>query len=267
MSGAERKRRGSGSKGKIMPQIPSLFELLKCGVHFGHRTSKRHPKMEPYIYTARNGVHIINLEKTQDLLKKALEFTKRIASEGGKILFLGTKKQIQEIVKDEAKEANMPYVIERWLGGTITNWEEISKLIKKLNKLEELEGSEDFSNYTKKEQQDFRLEKERLLLLVGGIRDLDRPPQALFVVDVVNEKTAVREAQRKNVPIIAICDSNADPTKITYPIPANDDAVKSVSLICKLVSEAIKEGKKEFAERQTKTDQELMSSKEKKSTE
>jgi len=225
-----------------MSKIPDLLTMLKSGVHFGHQQGKRHPKMEPYIFTAKSGVHIINLEKTQEKLEEALEFTKRIVSNGGTILFLGTKKQAQPIVTKYAKEVNMPYITERWLGGTFTNFFEVSRLVKKFTELKKKKSSGQLDKYTKKEQLEFDREIEKLDKMVGGIESLSRIPDAIFVVDVKKEKTAVSEAVKKNIPVIAMCDTNVNPQNISYVIPANDDAVKSIELITGLIAEAVKEG-------------------------
>lgn len=232
-----------------MPQIPDLLSMLKAGAHFGHKLSKRHPKMEPYIFTAKNGFHIINIEQTQTMLAGALEFVSRVVSNGGVILFIGTKKQAQPIVKRYAQECGMPYVTERWLGGTFTNFMAISKLSRKYTTIKEQRAQGGLDKYTKKEQLEFDREIEKLEKVVGGIEGMNRIPEAMFVVDVKREKTAVQEAIRKNVPIVAICDTNANPDLVTYPIPANDDAVKSIEMMTQLVAAAVMEGR-ERRERQ-----------------
>ncbi len=228
-----------------MPEIPDLLTMLKAGVHFGHKISKRHPKMKPYIFMAKNGFHIINIEETQVKLKEALDFIKKIVSNGGTILFLGTKKQAQAIIVKAAKDCGMPYIKERWLGGTFTNFSSISKLIKKYNDLKEKKANGQLDKYTKKERLEFDQEIEKSERVVGGVANLTKLPDAVFVCDVRKEKTAVAEANKKNVPIVAICDTNVNPDKITYPIPANDDAIKSIELLVNLVAEAVKEGLKE----------------------
>ncbi len=228
-----------------MPKIPSLEEMLKAGMHFGHSVSKRYPKMAPYIFTAKQGVHIINLEETTRLLGEALDYIRKIVSQNGLILFLGTKNQAREIIKKQAEDCGMPYVNERWIGGTITNFGVIRKQIKKFKDLKAQREAGELKKYTKREQLDFDREIARLDHLVGGIESLDKLPQAIFVVDIKHEETAVREANAKGVPLIAICDTNVNPTKAKYPIPANDDAVKSIEMIVRLVSEAVREGKEE----------------------
>lgn len=225
-------------------EIPSLEDLLKAGIHFGHRISKWHPKMEPYIFTVRNNVHIINLEKTREKLEEALKFVEDLSAKGSTILFVGTKKQAQGVVQKNAETCGMPYVIEKWVGGTITNFPVISRQIKKLKKMEEEKEKGEWVKYTKKEQLDLERELVRLKTLFGGISELTKLPDCLFIVDIKEEKTAVREANRKAVPVVAIVDTNANPNLTTYSIPANDDAIKSIEFIVSLISSAILEGKK-----------------------
>lgn len=231
-----------------MPQIPDLLTMLKAGAHFGHRQGKRNPKMEPYIFMAKGGVHIINLEKTQEKLAEALAFVKKLVSNNGTILFLGTKKQAQSFIGQAAKDCGMPYINERWLGGTITNFREISRVIRKYLDLKKRKAAGQLEKYTKKEQLDFSDEIIKLDRMVGGIESLTKVPDAIFIVDLKKEKTALAEAIKKNIPVVAICDTNADPQKIAYPIPANDDAVKSIELFVNLIAEAVKEGQKEKGE-------------------
>lgn len=225
--------------------MPSLLEMLKAGAHFGHRQSKWHPKMAPYIFTVRSGVHIINLEKTAEELAKALEFVKKTAANGGKVLFIGTKKQAQGIVEQYAKEAGTPYVIRRWMGGTLTNFPVIIKLVKKLKEMRSQQTIGDWAKYTKKEQVKLKKEFDKLEAMVGGLESLDKKPDVLFVIDVKKEKTAVTEAIKIGVPIIALCDTNVNPEGISYVIPANDDATKTIELITRLMAEAVKEGQAE----------------------
>ncbi|MFA6908475.1 MAG: 30S ribosomal protein S2 [Patescibacteria group bacterium] len=221
----------------------SQLEMLKRGVHFGHRESRWHPKMKPYIFTARQGIHIINLEKTSEKLAEAYAFIKQKAAEGANILFIGTKRQAQPMIREAAERVHMPYVIQRWLGGTLTNFATISKLIKKLKQLRIDRDAGDFSKYTKKEQLDLEREIARLELCIGGIENLEKIPDVLFVEDVKQEGTAVREAKKMHVPIVALVDSNANPQLVDYPIPANDDATKSLELFITLMAEAVEEGK------------------------
>jgi small subunit ribosomal protein S2 len=233
-----------------MPEIPTLEELLKKGVHFGHKEAKWHPNMAPFIYTSRNGVHVLDLQKTQEQIKRAIDFAQAIAAANQVILFVGTKKAVKSITKKHAQSADCPYVTERWLGGTITNFKSIKGLSNKLQDLEKQAKAADYSaKYTKKERLDFSEEMKRLEKMIGGIRHLEKLPDVLFVADVRTDKTAVREAQRKQIPIIALVDSNVDPAGIDYPIAANDDSLKSVELISSLIVEAINEGKKNQAEK------------------
>ncbi|MFA4936677.1 MAG: 30S ribosomal protein S2 [Patescibacteria group bacterium] len=228
-----------------MPEIPSLLELLKSGVHFGHQKSRWHPKMKQYLFTSRQGVHIIDLEKTTAKLKLALDFIKQVAAKDGLILFTSLKVQSHEIIKTAAQEVGMPYITGRWLGGVFTNFSIIYKLIKKLEGMEQDKKTGAWEKYSKKE----RLEKEKILIglqeLVGGIKGLNRIPQVIFIIGLREGKNALAEARKVKVPIVAIADSNTNPTKADYPIPANDDAIKSLQLITNLVVQAIKEGQHE----------------------
>ena len=226
-----------------MLTIPSLEELLKKGVHFGHRTSKRHPKASRYIHTDRNGVHIIDLQKTVEALPMVLDFAEKITKANGQILFIGSKKQAREIVKNAADSCQSPYIIGRWLGGTFTNFENIVKLTRKLEKMEKDEEDGVWELYTKKEQVNFRKELNKLKENVGGIKAMKRLPQAIYVVDIIKEKTAVSEARKMNIPIIAMTDTNVNPELVTHAIPANDDAIKSIEIITNLLAETIKEAK------------------------
>ncbi|MFA6197662.1 MAG: 30S ribosomal protein S2 [Patescibacteria group bacterium] len=228
-----------------MKQEISLIELLKSGVHFGHQQSRWHPKMKQFIFTERSGVHIIDLEKTRTKLNEALAYAQDLSSRGGIIVFIGTKKQAQSIVKRHAEACGSPYVINRWIGGLLTNFTIIKKMIDRLLDLTKKQASGDLDKYTKKEQSEFNKEIIRLQTLVGGISELRKIPDAVFVVDLKIEKTAIREAQRKGIPIIALADTNTDPSKVTYPIPANDDATKSIDLITGLLAQSILAGKKQ----------------------
>jgi small subunit ribosomal protein S2 len=223
--------------------LPTLEEMLAAGMHFGHRTSRWHPNMAPYIVAERNNVHIINLDETRAKLETALNFIKDLVSKGGVLLFVGSKEQAKAITRAKAESVLMPHVTDRWLGGTITNFGVISRLIKTLKDLKSKRASGELEKYTKKERHDFDLEIRDLEEKVGGIASLDRLPDAIFILDVKNESTAVREAKRKKVPIVGVCDTNTDPSGINYMIPANDDAVKSIEMIISLVAEAVKEGK------------------------
>lgn len=231
-------------------QIPSLEDMLKAGVHFGHKTSRWHPNMEPFIFCERSGVHVIDLDKTQQQLEKILPEIQKMAAEGKIFLFVGTKKQGQEIVKKYAKEAGVPYMVERWIGGLITNFSEIGKLIKKYNQLKEEQEKGEWEKYTKKEQLDKKRELEKLTPTIEGVAELSRVPDILFVTDMRREKTALTEALRRGLPVIGICDTNSNPDRATYVIPSNDDAVKSIEMMVSLVAEAIKEGRKEWDKKQ-----------------
>lgn len=236
-----------------MPDIPSILEMFKAGLHFGHQVSRRHPKMEPYIYTQKNSVHIINLEITQQKLKEAVDFVKKTIREGGTILFLGTKKQAQQIIKDCAIKCNSPYVVERWLGGTFTNFKEILKIIRKFTDLKKKRQLGELSKYTKKERLEFDREIEKLEKLVGGIEKLQKLPSAIFILDLKREKSAVAEANKMKIPIIGVCDTNTNPDKVDYIIPANDDSVKGIRLIADLLSNAILETMKDPEKKATAT--------------
>jgi len=218
----------------------NLMEMLKAGVHFGHKKAKKHPKMEQYIYTVRNGINIIDLGTTKSKLEEALRQVKKISEEKGIILFVGTKKQAKKITEEVAKKCEMPFVTERWLGGTFTNFDKISDSVKRLEKMiEEKESGELEKKYNKKERLEISREIIRLERKFGGIRKMKKLPEAVFVLDVKEDETAVLEAISKKIPIIALVDTNADPTIIDYPIPSNDDAVGAIKLITDAVVEVI----------------------------
>lgn len=230
-----------------MPNIPTAEELLEAGVHFGHKASKWHPKMEPYIFTSRNGIHIIDLEETRNKLKEALEFLKNSASKGAVVLFLGTKRQARPVIEEAAKLSGSPYIIERWIGGLITNFSEIKRSLKKYQQLKrEKESGEWDTKYVKKEKLKKQKEMEKLEKNLHGILDLEKVPDVLFVADMWTEKTALREARRMGVKIAAISDTNVNPELADYPIPANDDAIKSLKMIVNLAGQAVAEGKTEY---------------------
>jgi small subunit ribosomal protein S2 len=220
----------------------SYNELLEAGVHFGHLKRKWNPNMAPYIFMEKNGIHIIDLNKTVVKLEEAAEALKQIAKSGKKVLFVATKKQAKEIVADKVKNINMPYVTERWPGGMLTNFATIRKTIKKLSSLDKMETDGTFEIISKKERLTINREREKLNRLFGSIADMTRLPSALFIVDIVTEHIAVAEARRLNIPTFAIVDTNADPTLVDFPIPANDDSTKSISLIMDVVVKAIQEG-------------------------
>jgi small subunit ribosomal protein S2 len=228
-----------------MLKIPTIEEMLKAGMHFGHRTSRWHPKMEPFIFGARKGIHIIDLTKTQKSLIEALNYIKQAATEGKTILLVGTKQQSKEIIKKAAIEANVSYVSAKWLGGSMTNFAVIRKLIKKYKDLLEQKNTGKLNKYTKKERLEFDREITRLENKVGGLADLTHLPDMLFIWDVKNESNAVAEAKKKNIPIVGVCDTNTNPKNINYVIAANDDATKGIKLVLNLVRDAILEGKAE----------------------
>jgi small subunit ribosomal protein S2 len=221
-----------------------IKKLLEAGAHFGHKTERWHPKMAPYIHSKREGTHIIDLTKTVEGLQEALDFLSKTASAGKQILLVGTKRQAQDIVKKTAEEVNMPFVTERWLGGMLTNWNTIGGRVKHLQDLENKMASGELANkYNKLEVQRFQEEIDQMNVLYGGVKELNARPGAVFVVDTLADANAVREAKRLNVPIVALVDTNSDPTLITYPIPANDDAIKTIQLILDYVKQAILTGK------------------------
>jgi small subunit ribosomal protein S2 len=217
-------------------------ELLDAGVHFGHLTRKWNPKMAPYIFMEKNGIHIIDLNKTKASLEVACENLKNIARSGRKIMFVATKKQAQEIVSQLAAEVNMPYVTERWLGGMLTNFATVRKSIKKMTSIDKMMKDDTFKNLAKRERLMKMREREKLSKVLGGIADQTRLPAALFIVDIKREHIAIREAKRLNIPVFAMVDTNSDPNAVDYAIPSNDDAYKSISLIMGLVMKSVKEG-------------------------
>jgi small subunit ribosomal protein S2 len=228
-----------------MVKLPTIEEMLKAGMHFGHRTSKWHPKMEPFIFTSRNGVHVIDLTKSQKMLGQSLELIKKLTGENKLILFVGTKTQVKKPLKKMCEETGMPYVSEKWMGGTLTNFVIIRKLIKKYKDLLDSKITGKLEKYTKKEKLEFDREIATLETKVGGLVNLNRLPDIIFIWDIKTEKTAMAEARKKNIPIIAICDTNVNPTEVNYVIPSNDDATKTIKLVLNLIKEAVMEGKNE----------------------
>jgi small subunit ribosomal protein S2 len=228
--------------GKQMSVI-SMKQLLEAGVHFGHQTRRWNPKMKKYIFTERNGIYIIDLQKTVKKVEEAYNFVKELAENGGTILFVGTKKQAQESVKDEAERSGMYYVNHRWLGGTLTNFETIQKRIDRLKQIEKMEEDGTFDVLPKKEVVQLKKEHDRLVKFLGGIKDMKNLPDALFVIDPRKERIAVAEARKLNIPIIGIVDTNCDPDEIDYVIPANDDAIRAVKLLTSKMADAIVEAR------------------------
>ncbi len=231
----------------------NLKDLLDAGCHFGHQAQRWNPKMAPFLYGVRDGVHIFDLAKTKEGLEKAVEFVRDTAAKGGQIIFVGTKRQAQVIIKEEALRVKMPFLSERWLGGIITNWDNIKKSIDKLKDLKTQKEAGELKKYTKKENILIDREIARLERFFGGLVDLKELPAALFVVDVKKEQAALREAAKKNIPVVAIVDSNTDPDLVDWVIPANDDAVGSVKLIVSLIAEAVKCGQ-QIGEKKTKAE-------------
>lgn len=225
--------------------IVTIKQLLEVGVHFGHQTKKWNPKMKKYIYTDKNGIYIIDLQETQRLLIEAYEYIEKVVSEGGIILFVGTKKQIQNIIESYATECGMPYVKNRWLGGTLTNFETISKRTKRIDEIEEMEKSGIFEKLPKKEVLGIKREHEKLLFNIGGIRNMKKFPDVLYAIDPNKEMIAIREARKLGIPIVAITDTNCDPDIIDFVIPGNDDAIRSCNLITSVMCDAVKKGKEQ----------------------
>jgi len=222
----------------------NIDEMMKAGLHFGHRTSRVHPKMEPYLQGVRNTVHIINLEKTKEKLAEALKFIQELISEGKVLLLVGTKVQVKNLVKETAIECGLPYVSERWLGGTFTNFGIIKKRIEYFKNLEKQKESGELEKYTKKERAKINQELEKLEAKFGGIKNLEKLPDAIFVLDMKEDYLATKEAREMGVKVIGISDTNVDPTLADFPIPANDDAISSVKYILDKVKEVIKKAKK-----------------------
>jgi small subunit ribosomal protein S2 len=227
-------------KTKTKVTIPSLEEMLKAGVHFGHKPSKWNPKMAPYIFTVRNNIHVIDLEKTYQHLENAVEFCQSLKKENKIILFVGTKTAAKEIMKQAAEDTGVPYVTERWIGGTLTNFKSISKRLEHFRDLENKKKTGELKKYTKKERHDIDVKLGRLTQQFGGIKNLLKLPDAIFVIDVKHEKLAVKEALATKIPVIGTCDTNADPTDIKYPIASNDDASASLKLIVSTIVNSLK---------------------------
>ncbi|SMC67136.1 30S ribosomal protein S2 [Rhizobium sp. RU36D] len=219
----------------------SMRQLLEAGVHFGHQTHRWNPKMKPYIFGDRSNIHIIDLAQTVPMLSRALQVVSDTVARGGRVLFVGTKRQASEIIADSAKRSAQYYVNSRWLGGMMTNWKTISNSIQRLRKLDEILNS-DASGFTKKERLNLEREREKLEKALGGIRDMGGTPDLMFIIDTNKEKIAIDEAKRLGIPVVAIIDSNCDPDLIDYPIPGNDDASRAISLYCDLIARAAIDG-------------------------
>ena len=239
-----------------MPDTVTIKQLLEAGAHFGHQTSRWHPRMKNYIFTKRNGIHIIDLEQTISMLDKACDFIQQLVAEGGKILFVSTKKQAQDIIEEEAKRCNMYYVNQRWIGGVLTNFATIQARIDYLVRLEDQQARGDFNRLPKKEALKLGEKILRLNRQVGGFKEMTSLPAALFIVDITKENIALAEAKRVGIPIIAIVDTNCNPDGIDYPIPANDDAIKTIKLICSKIADSVIEAKTSEAVIPTEEEQE-----------
>lgn len=223
-----------------------IKRLLEAGVHFGHQTKRWNPKMSKYIFGERNGIYIIDLEKTVECLNRARDFLHDVAASGGSILFVGTKKQAQDVIEEEAKRANMYYVRYRWMGGLLTNYQTVKKSIERLKSIEKMQEDGIFAHLTKKEVARLTKEKDKLSRELSGIREINKLPQALFIIDSKKEEIAVKEAVKLNIPVAGFIDTNCDPDTIDFPIPGNDDALKSIRLVTSLVTDSIIEGRKKF---------------------
>jgi small subunit ribosomal protein S2 len=225
-----------------------IKQLLEAGAHFGHKTSRWHPKMAQYIHSKRGGSHIIDLTQTVTALEKALDFVAETVGQGKQVLFVATKRQAQDIVKQAAEDMKQPFVTERWLGGMLTNWPTISGRVKRLHDLEEKMASGELANkYSKLEVQRFQEEIDRLNILYGGIKDMSARPGAVFIFDVVSDVNAVKEARKLGLPIVALIDTNADPSLADYAVPCNDDAIKTIQLVCDYAKQAVETGKAKHA--------------------
>src|SRR5690348_13358251 len=226
-----------------MAQVVSMKQLLESGVHFGHQTRRWNPKMKRYIFTERNGIYIIDLQQSLDYIDRAYEFIKETVAHGGTILYVGTKKQAQEAIAEQARRVGMPFVNQRWLGGMLTNFSTVYKRLQRLKELEEIDfGDVASSGMTKKELLQLRREHDKLDRTLGGIRDMSRVPSAIWVVDTKKEHIAVNEARKLGIPVVAILDTNCDPDEVNYPIPGNDDAIRSVALLTRVVADAVADG-------------------------
>jgi len=231
--------------------VISMKQLLEAGVHFGHQMRRWDPRMKPYIFTERNNIYIVDLQQTVKLVGVAHDFIREISSNGGNVLFVGTKKQAQESIKSEAERCGMYYINYRWLGGTLTNFNTIRKRVNRLHELEEMENNKTFEVLPKKEVISLKREKEKLEKILTGIKYMEKLPAAIFIVDPKKEKIAVAEAIKLSIPIVAIVDTNCNPEEIDYVIPGNDDAIRAVKLISSVIADAVIEGKKSTIEKET----------------
>jgi len=227
-------------------ELVKIEDLITAGVHFGHRTKRWNPKMNKYIFGKRNNIHIIDLRKTQETLKRAHEAIVHIAEQGKGILFVGTKKQAKDIIKEEAARGEIFHITERWLGGLLTNFDIINQRIHRLREFEQMKEDGRWAMLPKKEMSRTERVYSKLHKYLRGIKEMDRLPGLVFIIDIKKDVTALREAKRKNIPIVAIVDTNVDPTDVTYPIPANDDSIRSIAIITKIVTDAVIEGRKGF---------------------
>ena len=222
--------------------VVTMRQMLDAGVHFGHQTRRWNPKMKRFIFTERNGIYIIDLQQTLQYVDRAFEFVKETVAHGGTILFVGTKRQAQEAIAEQATRVNMPYVNQRWLGGMLTNFSTVHKRLQRLKDLEAMETSGEFEGRTKKEVLLLTREKEKLAKTLGGIRDMAKVPSAVWIVDTKKEHIAVGEARKLNIPVVAVLDTNCDPDEVDYPVPGNDDAIRSAALLTKVIAEAVAAG-------------------------
>src|SRR5688572_22502257 len=222
--------------------VVSIRQLLESGVHFGHQTRRWNPKMKRFIFTERNGIYIIDLRQTLDYIEKAYSFVRNTVADGGSILFVGTKKQAQEAVAEQASRVGMPFVNHRWLGGMLTNFQTVYKRLQRMKELEAMDLTGATANYTKKEALQLSREKDKLSRTLGGLRDMSRTPAAVWIVDTKKEHIAVDEARKLNIPVIAILDTNCDPDEVDFPIPGNDDAIRSAELLTKVIASAVADG-------------------------
>jgi small subunit ribosomal protein S2 len=222
--------------------VTTMKQLLEAGVHFGHQTRRWNPKMRRYIFGERNGIYIIDLERTVEGIERAYQFVRDTVARGGTVLFVGTKKQAQQIIEQEARRCGMPYVNQRWLGGMLTNFQTISKRLARLRELEAMEATGAFDVLPKKEVLKLRAERERLEKNLSGIREMTRLPQAVWIVDTRKEQIAVKEARKLGIPVVAPLDTNCDPDEVDYPVPGNDDAIRSIALLTRIIADAVLDG-------------------------